>query len=149
MLTYSISSIRVPAAVNGIYGLRPSYNRIPYEGLVTSGGGQDSLPSVLGPLSTDIGGINLFMQAVIGQKPWLKDPLSMRKHWDENEYRLVEHGGGQKLVFGILWNDGHAVPHPPITRALKITRGALIAAGHDGRYRIIDLANIHSTSCSD
>ncbi|KAF8264302.1 general amidase [Lactarius quietus] len=124
-------SIRIPAAMNGIYGLRPSYHRIPYEGSANSLEGQDSLPSVLGPLSTDIGAIKLFMQVVIGQKPWLKDPLSMRKHWDRDEYQLVEHGGGKKLAFGILWNDGLVVPHPPIIRALEMTRDALIAAGHD------------------
>ncbi|KAH9059366.1 general amidase [Lactarius vividus] len=124
-------SIRIPAAMNGIFGLRPSYHRIPYEGSANSMEGQDSLPSVLGPISTDLGGIKLFMQAVIGQKPWLKDPLSMRKHWDGDGYRLVEHGGGQKLTFGILWNDGLVVPHPPIIRALEMTRDVLIAAGHD------------------
>lgn len=124
-------SVRIPAAMNGIYGLRPSYHRIPYEGSVNSLEGQDSLPSVMGPLSTDLGGIKLFMQAVIGQKPWLKDPLVLRKHWDGDEYRLAEHGGGQKLVFGILWNDGLVVPQPPIIRALEMTKRALIAAGHD------------------
>ena len=127
--------------MNGIYGLRPSYNRIPYEGSVNSLEGQDSLPSVLGPLSTDLGGIKLFMQAVIGQNPWLKDPLSLRKHWGEDEYLLIEHGGGKKLTFGILWNDGLVVPHPPIIRALEMTRDALIAAGHDGRYGISNFAN--------
>lgn len=121
--------------MNGIYGLRPSYHRISYEGSAKSLEGQDSLPSVLGPLSTDIGGIKLFMQAVIGQKPWLKDPHSLRKHWDKDEYQLVEHwhGGGQRLTFGILWNDGLVVPHPPVIRALEMTRDALIAAGNDGR----------------
>ncbi|KAI9448509.1 general amidase [Lactarius indigo] len=114
-------SIRIPAAMNGIFGLRPSYHRIPYEGSVNSLEGQDSLPSVLGPISTDLGGIKLFMQAVIGQKPWLKDPLSMRKHWD---------GDGSSLLvsFGITVS---VIPHPPVIRALEMTRDALIAAGHD------------------
>ena len=133
--------------MNGVYGLRPSYNRIPYEGSVTSLEGLDTLPSVLGPLSPDLGGIKLFMQAVIDQMPWLKDPLALRKHWDGDGYRLVEHGGGNKLTFGILWNDGFVVPHPPIIRALEMTRDALIAAGHDGRYGIAYFAN-HSLNVS-
>lgn len=127
--------------MNGIYGLRPSNHRMPYEGLANSMEGQDSIPSVLGPLSTDLGGIKLFIQAVIGQRPWLKDPLSLRLPWNEDEYRLVEHGGGQKLTFGILWNDGSVVPQPPIIRALEMTKSALLAAGHDGRYWIINLVN--------
>ena len=119
--------------MNGLYGFRPSYHRIPYEGSANSLEGQDSLPSVLGPLSTDLGGIKLFMQVVIGQKPWLKDPLSPRKHWNEDEYRLIEHGGGKKLTFGILWNDGLVIPQPPVIRALEMTKEAVIAAGHDGK----------------
>ncbi|KAH9991619.1 general amidase [Russula compacta] len=115
-------SIRIPAAMTGVYGFRPSYHRIPYEGSANSLEGLDTIPSVLGPLSTDLGGIKLFMQAVIGQKPWLRDPLTLRKHWDEDEYHLIEHGGGKKLTFGILWNDGLVVPQPP---------EAVIAAGHD------------------
>jgi len=124
-------SIRIPAAMNGIYGFRPSYHRIPYEGAANSLEGQDSLPSVLGPLSTDLGGIKLFMQAIIGRRPWLKDPLSLRKHWDEDEYHLVERDGGKRLTFGVLWNDGLVVPQPPVIRALELTKEALIAAGHD------------------
>lgn len=131
-LTRPFSSIRIPAAMTGVYGFRPSYHRVPYEGSANSLEGLDTIPSVLGPLSTDLGGIKLFMQAVIGQKPWLKDPLALRKHWDEDEYHLVEHGGGKKLTFGILWNDGLVVPQPPVLRALEMTKEAVIAAGHDG-----------------
>ena len=137
------SSIRIPAAMNGIYGFRPSYHRIPFEGSVNSLEGQDSLPSVLGPLSTDLGGIKLFMQAVINQRPWLKDPRSVRKHWDEDEYRLTEHGGGERLTFGILWNDGLVVPQPPIIRALNMTREALLAAGHDGKCGFRHLTELY------
>lgn len=145
-----ISSVRIPASMNGIYGLRPSYHRIPYEGSVSSLEGLDSFPSVLGPLSTDLSAIKLFMQAVIGSKPWLRDPLSSRKHWNEDEYRLVEHGGGKKLTFGILWNDGVTVPHPPIIRALEMTKEALTAAGHDGKHSFTSLKVVTDRRpCSD
>ncbi|KZV77743.1 general amidase, partial [Peniophora sp. CONT] len=125
-------SIRVPAAFCGLYGLRPSYNRVPYHGSANSLEGQDSLPSVLGPLCPSLSGILAFMRAVVGQKPWLKDPVAVRKPWNEDEYALSEHGGrGGKLVFAFLWNDGVVVPHPPIARAMEETKRALIAAGHE------------------
>ncbi|KAH9935683.1 general amidase [Fomitopsis serialis] len=123
-------SIRIPALFNGLYSLRPSYGRIPYEGAVNSMVGQDSIPSVLGPLSNSLSGVKAFMQAVISQSPWTKDPLCVRKKWDDEAYALSEHGGGSTLCFAILWNDGIVVPHPPVIRALEMTRDALRAAGH-------------------
>ena len=94
--------------------------------------GQDSLPSVLGPLSSSLYGVKIFTKAVIDAKPWLKDPLAVRKPWNQQEYELVDHGDGRNLVFAIMWNDGNVVPHPPIIRALELTRDALMAAGHKG-----------------
>ena len=125
-------SVRIPAAMCGTYGLRPSYGRLPYAGAVNSIEGQDSIPSVLGPLSNSLEGLKILMKAVADAKPWLKDPLARRKKWDEEEYALVDHGHGKKLCFAILWNDGHVTAHPPILRALEMTKAALLAAGHKG-----------------
>jgi len=108
--------------------------------------GQDSLPSVFGPISTSIFGVKTFMKAVIDAKPWRKDPLALRKAWDQEGYELIEHGGGRELVFGILWDDGNVVPHPPVIRALEIVRNALITAGHKvvdwEPYRHVDLYDV-------
>jgi amidase len=92
------------------------------------------------------------MQAVIAEKPWLKDPLSVRKKWDEDEYKLIDHGGGKQLCFGILWNNGEIVPHPPVNRALEITKQALITAGHKGQPTaklLSAFSSLNSTACSD
>ncbi|KAK7059185.1 hypothetical protein VNI00_001812 [Paramarasmius palmivorus] len=123
-------SIRIPSAFCGVYGLRPSYGRVPYGGCVNSLEGQDSVLSVLGPISNSIGGLKVFMKAVVDAQPWLKDPLAVRKRWSEEEYQLIEHGKGKQLCFAILWDDGITGPHPPITRGLEMTRSALVAAGH-------------------
>ncbi|KAF9011699.1 amidase signature domain-containing protein [Cyathus striatus] len=125
-------SIRIPAGFCGTYGLRPSYHRVPYAGCVNSMEGQDSVPSVLGPLSTSISGIKAFMQAVISQQPWLKDPLAIRKAWDESAYKLGEHGKGTgRLCFGFVWDDEVIKPHPPVLRGLREVKAALVAAGHN------------------
>ena len=73
------------------------------------------------------------MKSVVSQKPWLKDPLAVRKQWNEEEYSLVEHGHGKNLCFGILWDDGDVMPHPPVRRGLEEAKKALIAAGHKGQ----------------
>jgi len=124
-------SIRIPAAFCGIYALKPSYSRVPYSGCVNTLEGQDSILSSLGPLSNSISGIKTFMKAVAGARPWLKDPLVVRKPWNDDEYNLVEHGLGRKLCFAIMWDDGLIVPHPPIIRGLQIVKKALLDAGHE------------------
>ncbi|EJD03924.1 general amidase [Fomitiporia mediterranea MF3/22] len=122
-------SIRIPSAFCGVYGLRPSYNRIPYEGSANSIEGQDSVPSVLGPLSTSLSGVKAFTKAVVDLKPWAKDPLAIRKAWDEDAYQLKEHGDGKDLCFAILWSNGSTLPTPPIHRSLEITKKALETQG--------------------
>ena len=74
------------------------------------------------------------MQTVIGSKPWLQDPLVVRKKWDEEAYNLADHGHGKQLCFAIIWDDGTVVPHPPIIRCLQQVKAALIRAGHKGHY---------------
>jgi len=123
-------SIRVPAAFCGVYGLKPSYGRVPWGGAVSSLEGQDSVLPVFGPITSSISGLKTFMEAVIKAKPWLKDPLAVRKKWDEDEYQLKDRDNGRKLCFAIMWDDGLCVPHPPITRALKQVQAALTKAGH-------------------
>jgi len=83
-------------------------------------------------MANSICGVKVFMKAVIDAKPWLKDPLAVRKKWDEDEYNLIDHGSGKNLCFGIMWDDGAIVPHPPIRRALEMTKMALEKAGHKG-----------------
>ncbi|KAJ8083720.1 hypothetical protein PM082_002486 [Marasmius tenuissimus] len=123
-------SVRIPSACCGTYGLRPSTGRVPYGGCANSLEGQDSVLSVLGPLSNSLDGLKLFMQAVIDAKPWMKDPLAVCKRWNEEEYRLADYGDGKQLCFAVLWDDGVVAPHPPILRGLEMAKKALLEAGH-------------------
>ena len=62
-------SIRSPSANCGLYGLRPSSYRIPVSGWSATMGGQEQVVAVLGPLSTSLGGVKLFMKTVINGRP--------------------------------------------------------------------------------
>lgn len=137
-------SIRIPGGFVGIYCLRPSYGRVPYRGCLTTSEGEESVPTVLGPLSRSLSGVKAFMTAVAAARPWDRDPLSVRKPWDTDAYNLVDHGGqsGRQLVFAVMWDNGHIVPHPPIKRALEETKSALIAAGHKGKLHVCRVLNI-------
>ncbi|KAK7038032.1 amidase domain-containing protein [Favolaschia claudopus] len=124
-------SIRIPSAFCGVYGFRPSSNRIPYAGCVNTLEGEDSILSVLGPLSNSLDGIKSFYKGVLSKEPWHQDSLVVRKRWSEEEYNLIDHGNrAEKLCFAIMWDNGLVAPHPPIRRGLEMTKKALLAAGH-------------------
>ncbi|KAG6868648.1 hypothetical protein C0993_012692, partial [Termitomyces sp. T159_Od127] len=118
----------------GTYGFRPSTGRVPYAGSVNTLDGLETIPSVLGPLSNSIHGLKVFIEGVLSQKSWLRDPLVISKGWSEEGYHLSEYGGGKKLCFAIMWNDGLFTPHPPIIRGLETAKNALIKAGHKGNW---------------
>ncbi|GAA5881154.1 hypothetical protein JCM1840_001623 [Sporobolomyces johnsonii] len=124
-------SIRMPSAYCGIYGFRPSYNRVPYGGSSNSLEGFEAVPSVLGPLSTSLDGLKTFFKAVIDAEPWRADPLALHMPWNESAYQLVEHGGGKEpLCFGLMWDNGEVKPNPPYYRAMEMLKKALLAKGH-------------------
>ncbi|EIW65189.1 general amidase [Trametes versicolor FP-101664 SS1] len=123
-------SVRIPSAFCGLYGLRPSYERLPYCNAVNAMEGQESISSVLGPMTNSLEGVKLFTKAIIDAKPWRKDPLAVRKEWSAREYALGDHGEGGKMCFAIMWDNGLVKPHPPLVRAMEIAKKALEAAGH-------------------
>ncbi|GAA6012111.1 hypothetical protein JCM11491_001754 [Sporobolomyces phaffii] len=123
-------SIRIPSAFNGIYGLRPSYHRIPYGGATNSMEGFEAISSVLGPMTTSISALKLFVKAVLAGQPWRYDPNASHVPWRESQYELEEHNGGKQLCFGIMWSDGLVKPSPPILRGLKMMKAKLEAQGH-------------------
>ena len=112
-------SIRSPAANCGVYGLRPSSYRIPVEGWSATMAGQEQVVAVLGPLSTSLGGVKLFMKTVLAAKPWLNEPSLIPMPWRDQETYFPTIAGGKKLKVAVLWDDGIVKPHPPVVRALR------------------------------
>lgn len=131
---YLLGSVRTPAALCGLWGFRPCYNRLPYHDVANTLLGQESILSVLGPLSKSHSGLVTFFKAIIDAQPWLLDPVVTEKKWDQAAYELddLEGSGKKKLCFAVMWDDGVVRPIPPIRRALEYTKAALIAAGHEG-----------------
>ena len=62
-------SIRSPAANCGVYGLRPTSHRLPFDGLAATMLGQEHIVPVIGPLSTSLAGLKLFMKTLIAAQP--------------------------------------------------------------------------------
>ncbi|KAI9754384.1 MAG: hypothetical protein M4579_004722 [Chaenotheca gracillima] len=112
-------SIRNPAALNGVYGLRPTSYRLPMEGLTFNMGGNEQIVPVVGPLSTSLAGIKLFMKVLLDAKPWVTEPSLVPLPWRDDVSHLRRGPEGVKLRVGVMWNDGVVKPHPPVIRALK------------------------------
>lgn len=127
-------SIRMPAAFSGLYGIKPTWDRLPYRGIATSMDGQNSISSSVGPMATTAAGAKLLFQAILSQQPWLYDPQVVDMPWrdtlEAETKELTKATSKGPLVFGVLKTDGVVNPQPPVARAISILTAALIEAGH-------------------
>ncbi|KAL8934867.1 MAG: hypothetical protein Q9211_005007 [Gyalolechia sp. 1 TL-2023] len=111
-------SVRSPSANCGLYGLRPTSYRVPVNGWTATMEGQEQIVAVIGPLSTSLEGVKLFMRTVLSAKPWLVEPSCLPIPWrDEDDHLPTRHG--KTLRVAVLWSDDIVKPHPPVNRALK------------------------------
>lgn len=122
-------SIRIPAAFNGLYGIRPSHGRMPYEGMANSMDGQNSVVSVVGPLGTTCAAVKLVFKSLLSQQPWLHDPNVIEIPWRQSIEDDVKNNAKQ-LSFGLFASDGMVNPQPPVARAIRMVAEALEKAGH-------------------
>ena len=121
-------SIRLPSAANGIYGLKPSDGRLPYGLLKNSLDGQESVASVIGPMTRSLSNIQYFFKAILETKPWLVDPKVLNMPWRED---LFQEGQSKKLAFGVIQFDHIVHLTPPVQRAINLAIDALKKAGHE------------------
>lgn len=111
-------SIRSPSANCGLYGFRPSSYRCPVSGWAATMLAEEQIIPVIGPLSTSLEGVKLFMKTVLSAKPWLVEPSCLPIPWRDQENHLPTRHG-KKLRVAVIWSDEIVKPHPPITRALQ------------------------------
>ncbi|KAL8279925.1 hypothetical protein RQP46_007775 [Phenoliferia psychrophenolica] len=98
-------SIRCPAGNCGLYGLRPTAQRVPNGGSKTYIPGRDSILGVIGPLAHSLRDVDLFMSVTLGAaaSPWITDPAYLEMPW-----RLSPSVPAQpkKHCVGVMWTDG-------------------------------------------
>jgi amidase len=117
-------SIRSPSANCGLYGLKPTAFRLPTDGWGYMMAGADTVETVLGPLSSSLDGLKIFMKTIIDTEPWLTEPALIPVPW--RDYIVPQ---GRPLKIGVLWHDEIVRPHPPITRALTQLTERMAEAG--------------------
>ncbi|KAI1859069.1 hypothetical protein JX265_010546 [Neoarthrinium moseri] len=116
-------SLRLPAAWNGVYTLKPTSTRIP--GYGSGAGYSDSVAAGYGPFANDLDTIAIFCKTVLSAKPWLRDPSIVPIPWNSNV--IV----GPKLRLGLLLDDGVVHFSPPVLRILRAAAAKLKEAGHE------------------
>ncbi|KAI5365423.1 putative amidase signature domain-containing protein [Septoria linicola] len=120
-------SVRIPTHMMGLYSLKPSSGRLPYLGCQVSTAGQEHVPSVIGPMARSLDSIETVTRTVIDAEPWNDDPTCHRLPWQQHIYTSIQ---SRPLIIGLLLDDGHVRPHPPIIRVLHETASKLSSAGH-------------------
>ncbi|KIX92759.1 uncharacterized protein Z520_11611 [Fonsecaea multimorphosa CBS 102226] len=131
-------SIRVPAMCNGLYGFKPSNNRIPYGGQALTGRegmSRTSVQAVAGPIARSVRDIDVFMAEVIPRAtlwgedcmpcPWPSPSPSLSTSGPPPPPEIKGSGPNGELVIGILRSDGNCTLLPPITSILNEVSVAL------------------------
>jgi Asp-tRNA(Asn)/Glu-tRNA(Gln) amidotransferase A subunit family amidase len=111
-------SIRIPAMCNGLYGFKPSAQRIPYvgqEGGQREGASKIGLAASAGPIATSMRDCELFLQTISNSKPWEKDPYIAYGLWEEQGCL------GRKPLIGVIRRDRVIDPLPPVSKVLEET----------------------------
>ncbi|KAL4739691.1 amidase signature domain-containing protein [Aspergillus similis] len=133
-------SIRIPALCCGLYGFKPTTDRVPFGGQVS--GVAEETPTIstsAGPLAQSFDDLELFMSRVLAAGPWRYDPTAVAVPWNR-------HTEPQSLLtVGILPEDKHFPLHPPVKRALESAIEKLNRKGH----RIIRLPSDSSRDLAD
>ncbi|KAI9927535.1 hypothetical protein MW887_003153 [Aspergillus wentii] len=118
-------SIRFPAAVNGLYAIRPTSDRVPKGDMDSTNTGNLTIKLSFGPVCHSLGDLELLTK-IINAHPLNKyDVTSVPVPWRSLDAL------DRKLTVGIMKWDGVVMPHPPVLRALEHTKQTLEKAGHE------------------
>lgn len=117
-------SIRIPAFCCGLYGFKPSPERVPFGGQTNpvAPGWTGIMPSA-GPLAHTTRDLRLFMETVITSRPWDLDSTALAIPWHQVPEKKT-------LTIGVLFECPSWPIQPPIMRAMKTAAQKLESAGH-------------------
>ncbi|KAK4071022.1 uncharacterized protein Triagg1_6389 [Trichoderma aggressivum f. europaeum] len=132
--TDAAGSVRMPAAVCGVVGYKPSAYRIPIDGQRILGKGimgTTSLgpPGVSGFLARSVRDARLAARVMAEAQPWNDSPFIYPHPW-------MQIPSPDKPRIGVWLTTGVVHLHPPVARGLRLAHDRLKRAG----YEVIELA---------
>lgn len=133
--------IRVPAAFNELYGIRPTSDRIPKGGMQSTNGGNLTIKLSCGPVCHSLEDLKLLIRLTNSHPNHKYDVTSVPIPWRESDALDC------KLAIEVLKWGGDVMPHPLVLRALEHNKNVLEKSGHEGKRResaIIGFIEAHS-----
>lgn len=112
-------SIRIPAACNNLFGVKPSHGRVPYagqEGGKKPGSSKLEIESTAGPIARSARDCAMFLRAIGNSDPEMYDPDVVAQSWDQQALLDTKL---KPLRVGIVRTDGHVGPLPPTQRLME------------------------------
>ncbi|PVI00155.1 acetamidase [Periconia macrospinosa] len=132
-------SIRIPSMCHGLYGLKPSCQRIPYAGQEEGqkpAASKVSISASAGPIARSMRDIDLFFTAISKQKPWEHDPDVIPSPWTPLSTPTPDRTTKKTLTIGVVRTDGITTPHPPISNLLTEVATTL---SHSNKLTLVEL----------
>ncbi|EFQ27304.1 amidase [Colletotrichum graminicola] len=121
-------SVRIPSLCCGVYGFKPTADRIPFAGKVYYPFPKLRIPGIspaIGPIANSVDDLVLLMETTLAQRPWEYDASAIDTPW-----RILD-DANKALTIGVLPEDPNYPLHPPVRRALDEAVSSLEAAGHN------------------
>ncbi|XP_013419492.1 vitamin D3 hydroxylase-associated protein-like [Lingula anatina] len=119
------SSIRVPCAFCGVYGLKPSWDRISNKGNHPQMSGNKHLQFCVGPMGRDVDSLVVIMKALL-----CPDMFELDSYIPPIPFRDEIYEGRRPLRIGYYWNDGGGDAMPAVQRAVQLAKSVLEKRGH-------------------
>lgn len=139
--TDGAGSVRMPAAVNGVVGYKPSGYRLPLDGRRIMGTGAIGT-TAFGPVSStgflgrSVQDVVLFTKLTAEAKPWEKDPFIYPHPWQSLSLPKA-----QRLRIGVWSSNDFLHLHPPVERGFKAAQERLRSDG-------VELVEFHGPDIS-
>ncbi|OJD31820.1 general amidase [Diplodia corticola] len=120
-------SVRIPAGLQGLYGLSPTIGRVPF--LKSARDQEYVVPPVAGPLTHSLPTLEHYLDSLLAARPWETDPRLFPIPWRKELATAPPEGRRLKLAF--VFDDGVVKPQPPVTRAIREAADRVRVAGHE------------------
>jgi fatty acid amide hydrolase len=122
-------SIRIPAHFNGIFGFKPTPNRLTSHGIAVpstrNASGQTNIRATVGPLARTTDDLVLVMRSFLNESMWFNDRQLVQQPWRDDYFH-----DRKRLTIGYYTNDQWFPPAPACIRAVNEAADALRQCGH-------------------